>query len=280
MKHTRGFTLVELAIVLVIIGLIVGAVLAGATLIRNAEMRAVIQEKNTYEAAINTFRTKYDGLPGDIPNITATWGAVDPDPANCLLNNTSDLPTCNGSGNKRIADAFQNGSVEKTTEIFTVWEHLGNAGLINGSFTGTVGAGGMIDAVAGVNFPGSKVDGGIWFIEDFGNVTAAVVASHAGESDSFFLTNYGQTILLGSPKIVPTYGGIPFGPLFTTAETYALDMKMDDGKPGTGVLKTMAPLATGNPFDNACATSTDPMTAEYDSNTDGAECSLMFKLKI
>lgn len=61
-----GFTLVELAIVLVIIGLIVGGVLTGQELINQAKIRAQINQLNQFDAAVNTFRAKYNGLPGDL----------------------------------------------------------------------------------------------------------------------------------------------------------------------------------------------------------------------
>src|ERR1035441_8304528 len=64
---SSGFTLIEMAIVLVIIGLIVGGVLVGQDLIKAAEVRAQISQIEKYNTAVNTFRGKYDALPGDIP---------------------------------------------------------------------------------------------------------------------------------------------------------------------------------------------------------------------
>jgi prepilin-type N-terminal cleavage/methylation domain-containing protein len=66
-----GFTLVELAIVLVIIGLVVGGVLVGKDLIRAAENRSFVGQLETYNAAANTFKTKYNCVPGDCPTATA-----------------------------------------------------------------------------------------------------------------------------------------------------------------------------------------------------------------
>jgi prepilin-type N-terminal cleavage/methylation domain-containing protein len=61
-----GFTLIEMAIVLVIIGLIVGAVVAGRDLIRASEVRATISQIEKYNTAANTFQEKYGYLPGDV----------------------------------------------------------------------------------------------------------------------------------------------------------------------------------------------------------------------
>jgi prepilin-type N-terminal cleavage/methylation domain-containing protein len=63
-----GFTLVEIAIVLVIIGLIIGGILVGQDLIRVATIRSQVSQIDKYQAAINTFRLKYNNaLPGDVP---------------------------------------------------------------------------------------------------------------------------------------------------------------------------------------------------------------------
>ena len=71
----QGFTLIELSIVLVIIGLIVGGVLVGRDMIQAATIRAQVAQIEKYNAAVNTFRLKYNGLPGDmLPAVAATFG--------------------------------------------------------------------------------------------------------------------------------------------------------------------------------------------------------------
>src|SRR5271170_5107299 len=70
--ESGGFTLVELSIVLVIVGLITGGVLVGQDLISAAATRAQISQIEKYQTAVNTFRGKYGYLPGDIPAPYAT----------------------------------------------------------------------------------------------------------------------------------------------------------------------------------------------------------------
>src|SRR5689334_1859021 len=62
-----GFTLIELSIVLVIISLLLGGLLVGRDLIRHAELRAQINQVAMYNAAVYTFRSRFNGIPGDLP---------------------------------------------------------------------------------------------------------------------------------------------------------------------------------------------------------------------
>src|ERR1700691_4635745 len=71
-ESEKGFTLIELSIVLVIIGLIVGGILTGQDLIKAAEQRATLAQIEKYNTAVNTFRNKFGGIPGDLPAATAT----------------------------------------------------------------------------------------------------------------------------------------------------------------------------------------------------------------
>ena len=70
--HTRAaFTLVELSIVIVIIGLLIGGILGGQSLIHASELKSVISDFQKYQSAITQFRTQYNAWPGDMPNATS-----------------------------------------------------------------------------------------------------------------------------------------------------------------------------------------------------------------
>lgn len=74
-RHKKyGFTLIELSVVLVIIGLIIGGVMSGKVLIESANIRAQLTQISDIETQINTFRTKYNCMPGDCPNATSFLG--------------------------------------------------------------------------------------------------------------------------------------------------------------------------------------------------------------
>src|SRR5665213_3372659 len=71
-QNRQGFTLIELSIVLVIIGLIVGGILVGRDMIEAAKVRATVSQYEKFITAANTFKLKYGDLPGDLTTAEAT----------------------------------------------------------------------------------------------------------------------------------------------------------------------------------------------------------------
>ncbi len=209
----KGFTLVELSIVLVILGLLVGGVLAGQALIRISELRAISSEYEKYRTSIGAFKVKYMAIPGDMPNAVQFWGAAtgstaDGTDASCMAYTTATSPnTCNGDGDNLVAE--DSGT---THELLRAWQHLSNAGMVEGSYTGVPSGGGQ---EIGVNVPTSKLSGSGWMIQGLGNYSGNAI---------FFAAKYGNVLNVG-----PLTGGSVTG-----QEAFMIDQKMDDGKPNTG----------------------------------------------
>jgi prepilin-type N-terminal cleavage/methylation domain-containing protein len=116
-QQQKGFTLVEIAIVLVIIGLLLGGILKGQELINSARVRNLADSTSGIQAAYFGFIDRYRRVPGD-------WAAAS---AQAAIGST-----VNSGGN-------DNGRLDGTpvyTEPNALWEHLSKAGFINGSYTG------------------------------------------------------------------------------------------------------------------------------------------------
>ena len=84
-RNQKGFTLVELAIVLVIIGIILGAVLKGQALINNAKIKRVYNQHREVLAAAYSYFDKYSFFPGDDPNGATRWAGVTAGNGNGLI---------------------------------------------------------------------------------------------------------------------------------------------------------------------------------------------------
>lgn len=75
-SNKKGFTLVELAIVMVIIGLLIGAVLKGQAMIDDAKIKRTMNDIQGISAAYFTYYDRYNALPGDDTAATARWAGV------------------------------------------------------------------------------------------------------------------------------------------------------------------------------------------------------------
>src|ERR1700733_6686144 len=75
-KTNSGFTLIELSIVIVIIGLLVGGILLGKSLVRQAQISSAMSDEQKYVQAVGAFQQKYGALPGDFATATSYWTAA------------------------------------------------------------------------------------------------------------------------------------------------------------------------------------------------------------
>jgi prepilin-type N-terminal cleavage/methylation domain-containing protein len=255
---TRGFSLVELSIVLVILGLLVGGILAGKSLIHAAELRVVTTERDKYWTAMRTFRDKYFAIPGDMANATSIWGTINAAPATCRETASTGTPTCDGDGDGLITAMSTNLS---SREMFRFWEHLAKAGLIEGTYPGTrVPAGDGDEAAVGYNAGTSKFLKAGWSIQ-------YDLQKTAGNTTEFFnLGLKGNSMVIGATIVgEPTYGVA-----FTPEDVWNIDSKIDDGKPAAGnVVAGVWPTCTN-------AINKDNLTASYLLTSSAIACSIIF----
>ncbi|WP_206202400.1 prepilin-type N-terminal cleavage/methylation domain-containing protein [Thermodesulfobacterium sp. TA1] len=182
---SKGFTLVELAIVLVIIGIILGAVLKGQELIYNAKVKRVQSQIKEFAAAFYTYYDKYGYYPGDDPTASNKWSGAP-----------------NGNGDGLVAGGYCDNAGEESCYI---WRHLRYANIISGDPNESTPAnllpkhifGGSIDMFTGTYTIGGQTRSGLWLtlrnIEaqaaeaidramDDGKCTTGSIARYAGTS--------------------------------------------------------------------------------------------------
>jgi prepilin-type N-terminal cleavage/methylation domain-containing protein len=144
-----GFTLVEIAIVLVIIGLLLGGILKGQEMITQAKIKNVINDFNGITAAVNSYQDRYRALPGDDQTATTRWTTAAP---------------ASGNGNGIIAGLYNANDTSGTAgappaaaESNLFWQHLRLAGFVPGATSGT-----------GSGSPPTNASGGIMGVETGG----------------------------------------------------------------------------------------------------------------
>lgn len=264
-RHTpsqQGFTLIELSIVLIIIGLVMGGIMSGRSILEAAENRAIYTDAETYITSISQFVDKYENLPGDMYDAEDVWGQAAAAAA-CATTNNSNKTTCSGDGDSQIELGTTTvvATGIDTVEHLRAWHQLSNAGLIQGNFSGVPGSAGNPDhAIPGTNVPAGTVGGSGYTLYYKGS-----------DGGNFFDLNddevYGHILNFG----LYTATNITDAPALLPQEAWEVDAKTDDGIPHSGNVRTYTATAHPN-----CA-SADTLAAIYSvTYTDGRTCNLVF----
>lgn len=257
----RGFSLVELSIVLVILGLLTGGILAGQSLIRASELRSVSVDYQRFSAAINSFRDKYFAIPGDMTNATKFWNAADGGDgigADCGNIESTSATTCNGNGDGGINNAAA--SSNSVYEKLRIWQQLANAGLIEGSYTGAPNA--SVLTVAGIAVPRSRIGNGGYEATGIGV---------AGSAANFYKITQGMVLKLG---IMSAATGMN-NAILTASEAWNMDTKMDDGLSDSGKFLALDGADVGGCVTNGIA-STLATTGSYTLNGSAKSCTAWY----
>jgi prepilin-type N-terminal cleavage/methylation domain-containing protein len=122
-RAQKGFTLVEIAIVLVIIGLLLGGILKGQEMITQAKIKNVVADFSGISAAYYGYQDRYRAIPGDDPNAATRWTAAPVAIA--------------GNGNGVVAGTYNAAcptvAVAATPESCLWWDDLRRAGFVSGT---------------------------------------------------------------------------------------------------------------------------------------------------
>lgn len=207
----HGFTLVEMAIVLVIVGLVVGGVLVGRDLIELAEVRAQAGHIGRLNTAVHAFRLKYLCLPGDCRDAVAfglgvSGGSGDDGDENGIIGITA-LPDLRG------------------TELQGFWRHLANAGLAETPPTDgwTPGVNSPPLRLGGMGLGAGNPAGGVWL-------------------GPFGTTFPGPPVEVSAWVLSATSAGSQVSGIYLPARAHALDTKIDEGYPLTGIMRVAGDL--------------------------------------
>ncbi len=215
MKKTDGFTLVEIAVCIVLVGLLIGGVLKGTELLYVSRISGSVDQVRSHIAGTQNFYDKYKDLPGDMRD-------ADTRVVGCLPDNSC----VNGDSNGMIGTAgvgmANTAAGNINAENNQYWKHLALAGMIAGVQPNASAL------EAGRSHPVSKLQGVF---------TVTQMAATAGDP----LELRGLYIRLQN-CVTCTNPDTPAGdqPL-TPVDAANIDRKMDDGFPYTGSVRTWGP---------------------------------------
>jgi prepilin-type N-terminal cleavage/methylation domain-containing protein len=213
MHKKNGFTLIELSLVLIIIGLLFGGITTGISLVKSARIQSVISSTTERIRDIKTFQTKYKSYPGDMIDASSNFtGATD------------------GNGNDWI-----NGNGDPNYEDFLAWKQIEMSGIA--SYDGMSGTGTVSSfSSASPNVPNTAL----------ATVGIGIATYNGKAADGTPNGNTSNALLLASQGSHNTTT-VTFG--LTSHEAYIIDKKTDDGRPFSG--KVIGNGAAGSCIDSA-----------------------------
>ncbi len=259
-SRQSAFSLLELTVSIVIIGLLLGLTIAGKEWIAQARLRGVMEQADRYAKAVGLFKDQYLALPGDMKNATTLWGEAHATAATCKITVGTGTQTCNGDGDGRITNQS---SATTYFEQFRAWQQLSNAKLIEGNYSGVSTGGANTQTYTyGTNCPSASIAPGCFILQ---SLTATEAAS---QSSAFFPAYYGNYMRIAEGSST----GIT--PILKPSEAEIIDVKFDDGLPASGNVLSMR-----NPTTADCLTTDVAATAQYNSSSSSKLCVILLLIR-
>ena len=240
-----AFSLIELSIVLIIIGLLVAGITGGASLIKSATLRAVMTEARSYNTAVNSFYVAYNAYPGDY-NLDFGGTTASGIAAGFIGDNDGKIEFNSGGATaitKASAEGFGAIAMLSHNKMITNEIASGSYTTIAATTTGT----------AGTTLPKSKVKGAGWIFDYFAGDGVNPGDSVGWKSDfqNVVLLTTGFTAIGTTATLFKSSANAetPQGSM-NAEDAKSVDLKLDDGLPNTGKVKGFGrSTATPTPVD-------------------------------
>lgn len=232
-----AFSLIELSIVLIIIGLLIAGITGGASLIKSSELRSIMGEARGYAVAVNSFFTQYDQYPGDastnVGQSSINEAVGDRDNKIEFVNDVTNSPVAEG-----IDAWFDLKDIGAIDLALTPLEHTS---LLVGSLHVP------ISLVPVTNIPGSKIKGAGW-VFDYNSTNLQNVVVLTGTTEPYHATNFPTLINSASADVAKNAST----QIISSPDSLSIDSKIDDGKANSGNVQSVNQSTTAG---EACSSS-------------------------
>jgi prepilin-type N-terminal cleavage/methylation domain-containing protein len=236
-----AFSLIELSIVLIIIGLLIAGITGGASLIKSSELRSIMGEARGYAVAVNSFFTQYDQYPGDAStNVGSNSIAAALGDRDNKIEFVNDHPT----------------PASVVAEGVDAWFDLKDIGAIDLALTAlTTGTGSTLLSpgilVPVTDIPGSKIKGAGWAF-DYNSVNLQNVVVLTGTTVAYNATTF-PTLINGAGLATADVTKNASTEIISAPDSLSIDSKIDDGKANTGNVQSANQAASGDVCSTAAA---------------------------
>jgi len=282
-----AFSLIELSIVLIIIGLLIAGITGGASLIKSSELRSIMSEAKSYQVAVNSFYTQYDSYPGDT-DISA-----------------GSISGYIGNRNNRIEYSVYDGKTISTgvataiLEGVDAWQDLRDVGAIDLNLS--INPTSTIAFTPITNIPGSKRKGAGWAfdynISSLQNVvvltkTIGAIATLGAPTAATTLVNnhfdaglgvaYATNFPGGAAPSSNAPGSNKASAAISAPDAFSIDSKVDDGKANAGTVLAVNPSQTVSGTPNTYCSGNISTTYDKYVVANGTKevCALSFSVNI
>lgn len=257
----QGFTLVELAIVLVIVGLLIGGILKGQELIAGTRVTSTASQIKAIETAVASFQDTYGALPGDMSRADTRLPACATAASVCMMGSTAGSGGGNGDG--VIANSFGT-TAAVTQEGNAFFAHLAAGNLLNGvdptATAATAAAKGIL--VSPIAQTVAYRAGSIASAQ-------ALLGSPVTQQSGTYLMLANQTTAIANAAAVEGNGMQP-------KAAQKIDEKIDDGRPNTGTVYGVGSGAT--PSATVACSSAGGITATYNTQNVENDCAVYVQI--
>lgn len=244
----QGFTLIELSIVIIIIGLLIAGVSAGRSLVNQTQLYSIIKDFTKIKVATAEFKSRFNAVAGDFKDGYSYWGTV----GNCTNTYVNNSPHdgCNGNGDGNLGPNNDN------YENRLMFKHLNLAGILDGKYSGTDDNGHFR---LGIDVPKGPLQN----------------SGYYATYDSYWGIAGENVDMLGFGADYP--GAAPIAAILRPDEAKAIDVKIDDGLPVTGkILSGTAPVNSNGHCTNGSGPEDLFSVTEYMLSNPQVACRMMY----